>query len=86
MKVYNVYKLFENKIINLTKVCDILIEFDGLQHYKPLGYFGGDKKLEFTQLCDKIKNEYCLKNNIRLIRISYSDIKNINRILSGILI
>ncbi len=65
---------------------NVLIEFDGLQHYKSLGYFGGDKKLKFTQLCDKIKNEYCLKNNIRLIRIPYSDIKNIDKILSRILI
>jgi len=61
---------------------NLLIEFDGEQHYKPYGYMGGDKKLQYTIKCDKIKDEYCKRNNIHLLRISYKDIKNINNILS----
>ena len=58
------------------------IEFDGLQHFKSIEFFGGDKAFEIRKQNDKIKNEYCLKSNIRLIRISYKEIKNINNILT----
>ena len=61
---------------------NLIIEFDGEQHFKPMGYFGGEKKLLYTQQNDKIKNEYCQNNNIRLIRISYTDVKNIENILT----
>ena len=49
------------------------VEFDGKQHYEPIEYFGGVDKLKETQLCDKIKNEYCKNNNIRLLRIRYDE-------------
>lgn len=49
------------------------IEFDGLQHFKPIEYFGGEKKLKITKLHDQIKTNYCLKNNIKLIRIRYNE-------------
>lgn len=60
-----------------------LIEFDGIQHFIPLGYIRGDDKLLYTIKCDKIKNEYCKNNNIRLLRISYKEINNIDDILSS---
>lgn len=63
---------------------NILIEFDGIQHYKPVGYMNGEKKLEYTIKCDKIKNEYCKINNIRLIRISYRELDKVEDILSSI--
>lgn len=62
---------------------NLLIEFDGLQHFLPLGFQGGLKKLEYTKECDKIKDEYCRSKNIRLLRISYKDINNIENILSN---
>ena len=49
------------------------IEYDGAQHSKSIKYFGGDDKLSVTKIRDKIKNNYCINNNINLIRISYSD-------------
>lgn len=58
-----------------------IIEFDGIQHFKPIEYFGGQVKLEYTIQNDNIKNNYCLKNGIKLIRISYLDIKKIKDIL-----
>jgi len=51
---------------------NICIEYDGEQHYKPKEHFGGIKTLIVTQKRDLIKNEYCIKNNIRLIRIPYT--------------
>lgn len=53
---------------------NILIEFDGIQHFKPVKIFGGEKEFQKNKIRDKIKNEYCIKNNIHLIRISYLDI------------
>lgn len=64
---------------------NILIEFDGEQHYKPVGYRGGVEKLEYTIKCDNIKNDYCLKKGIKLIRISYKDISDIDHILDKII-
>lgn len=52
-----------------------LIEFDGIQHFKPVEIFGGQEYLELVQEHDKLKNEYALKNNISLIRIPYT-VKN----------
>ncbi len=62
---------------------NICIEYDGIQHFQPVNYFGGKKAFEEQQIRDKIKNDYCLKNNIKLIRISYIE-KNIEKILTNI--
>lgn len=56
-----------------------VIEYDGEQHFKESSKFG-KTKFETTKHNDILKNEYCLKNNINLIRIhhkvSITDIKN----------
>ena len=62
---------------------NICIEFDGPGHFKPIQWHGISKTkakdiYRIVRLHDKIKNEYCSKNNIRLIRIPYTDIKNVN--------
>ncbi len=62
------------------------LEFDGLQHFKPLGFQGGLEKLEYTRKCDKIKDEYCKNKNIHLLRISYINIRKINDILKSIIL
>lgn len=61
------------------------IEFDGVQHYKPVTIFGGDKKYEITKLNDSIKDKYCIDNNINLVRISYKEINKISGIIENIL-
>jgi hypothetical protein len=74
---------FDFAVFSDTQHKDIaaLIEFDGLQHYKPIEAFGGEAAFLSTQYYDKVKNEYCLTNNIKLIRIHYNDMKNITSIL-----
>ena len=52
---------------------NILIEFDGIQHFKAVKAFGGEEEFKKTQIKDAIKNEFCLKNEIKLLRISYKD-------------
>lgn len=61
---------------------NILIEFDGLQHCVIKQYFGGYEGFVDTKIRDTIKNIYCKENNIKLIRISYNELKNINNILN----
>lgn len=48
-----------------------LIEYDGMQHYKPIKYFGGNEGYDKTVMRDKIKNDYCANKNIPLLRLKY---------------
>jgi len=59
----------------------VVIEFDGIQHYEPLNFFGGVEYFEKLKNNDKIKNDYCEDNYINLIRIRYNQIDDIYRIL-----
>jgi len=47
------------------------IEYDGQQHFFPINYFGGKKAFELQKIKDKIKETYCIDNNIKLLRIKY---------------
>ncbi len=49
------------------------IEFDGKQHYIATKWFGGEEGFEKIKMRDKAKNDYCNKNNIKLIRMSSID-------------
>lgn len=65
---------------------NILIEYDGEQHFNPVtfGVLSKDeaiKKYKTTCLHDEIKNEYCRKNNIPLIRIPYWEKENMDEFL-----
>lgn len=60
---------------------DYLIEYDGIQHYEPKF---GEVEFDRTQKNDKIKNLYCERKNIKLIRIPYYDSGNIEGILEEI--
>jgi very-short-patch-repair endonuclease len=59
---------------------NVCIEFDGEQHFAPFDIFGGEESFNIIQIKDKLKNEYCEKNNIRLLRITYLD-ENIEKII-----
>lgn len=61
---------------------NILIEFDGRQHFEPLDAFGGEETLELVKEHDSIKNEFAKQNQIKLVRIFFNEIRKINRILS----
>lgn len=52
---------------------NVCIEYDGIQHFQPVDYFGGVTSFEIIQKHDEIKSEYCNKNNIDLWRINYND-------------
>lgn len=48
-----------------------IVEFDGQQHNEPVDFFGGEERFVKTLHNDAIKNDYCAKNNINLIRLPY---------------
>ena len=52
---------------------NICIEYDGEQHYKIIKHWGGEKSFNDNKLRDEIKDNYCLNNNINLLRIKYND-------------
>ena len=49
------------------------IEYDGEQHFESNSFFGGDVRLINQIKKDQIKNDFCEKNNIKLLRIRYDD-------------
>jgi len=59
----------------------MLIEFDGRQHFEWIKGWMTKKEFEKLQYHDQLKDEYCLKNNIKLVRIPYWDFDNIEQIL-----
>lgn len=69
---------FDFAVFNNNKL-QCLAEYDGEQHYN--GWRGRDKSLLEIQNRDKIKNNYCKQNNIKLIRIPYWDFSNLEEVL-----
>jgi len=69
-----------------TKGLKFFIEYDGQQHFKPVRFnsIPVEKAVEVfqkTQHYDFLKNQYCIDNNILLLRISYKEYKDIPDIL-----
>jgi len=62
---------------------NILIEYDGKQHFEVVKIFGGFKGFKERQINDKLKNEFSIKNNIHLIRIPYYEYNSIEKILEN---
>ena len=60
----------------------VLIEFQGEQHYKPIKHFGGKEKFIYQQQNDKKKREYARNNGYTLLEIKYTDINDVQKILS----
>lgn len=49
---------------------DLLIEYDGIQHFEETSW----KELEKVQKRDSFKNKWCKENNKKLLRIPYTDL------------
>lgn len=65
----------------------MLIEYDGEQHFRKVKFYGmkdnklAEENFKNTKRNDQIKNQYCSKNNIRLLRIPYYQLHEIENIL-----
>ena len=64
---------------------NICIEYDGIQHYRPISKFGGIESFEDSKIRDFIKDNYCRSNDIKLIRIKYNQNIGIDSILSDLI-
>jgi hypothetical protein len=50
---------------------NIIIEYNGKQHYEPVEYYGGKSKFVKQQARDENLRVYCKENNIKLLEIPY---------------
>lgn len=51
---------------------NVVIEYQGKQHYKPVKHFGGEKTFKIQQKNDSIKREYAKEKGIHLLEIPYT--------------
>jgi len=51
---------------------NLLIEYDGMQHYYPIEFWGGVDELAKIRASDTAKNKLAKQHNIPLIRIPYT--------------
>lgn len=61
---------------------NLLIEYQGEQHYKPIEIFGGEEQFKVQQEHDRRKRQYAKDHDIKLLEIWYWDFENIEKILS----
>jgi len=66
---------------------NIIIEYDGIQHFKPKTFGGiskerAEENFKETQENDKLKDDFCKENNFKMIRIPYTEFENTLSILS----
>lgn len=62
---------------------NVAIEYDGIQHFEPKDFFGGEESFNKLKEHDSIKSNYCVENNIRLLRIPYYRYDEIESILKN---
>jgi len=62
---------------------NLLIEYDGKQHFEPEVFFGGKDNFLENKKRDKIKDEYAKNNDIKLLRIPYTKFHQIKKILKN---
>lgn len=83
---FETQKSFENCIFEDTKRQakfdfyvnnQYLIEYDGEQHFQPAAFNATKEEFQRAQWKDKYKNKWCKENNIPLIRIPYTHLKNL---------
>lgn len=55
---------------------NILIEYQGIQHYQPVKFFGGEKAFKNQEIIDMNKRNFAKENSYLLIEIPYSIFDN----------
>lgn len=63
----------------------VIAEYDGEPHFSPKSKFGGLEQFEETVQNDTAKNKFCLENGIKLIRIGFRDLRDIESELTNAL-
>ena len=70
---------------------NIVIEFNGKQHYEPVRFGGisqedADRNFKKQKKRDRLKRRFCEENNYKILEIHYKDYGRINEIVSNYLI
>lgn len=52
---------------------NILIEYQGIQHYQSVDHFGGEARFELQQKHDKMKDDYAKSHHYNLITVPYTE-------------
>lgn len=60
---------------------NLLIEYQGEQHERPISVFGGEEQFVKQVEHDRRKREYAYKNNIKLLEVWYYDFLKLEEIL-----
>lgn len=59
-------------IVSLTPEVCFVLEYDGIQHFQPIEYFGGSSRFKQTWTHDRIKDGYAVSNlGCPVLRVSY---------------
>lgn len=64
---------------------NMLIEYQGAQHYMVTHRMGDEEKLIYRQKHDCIKREYCKAKGINLLEIPYTNLNQVSEILSDVI-
>lgn len=62
---------------------NLIIEYNGIQHYQENPFMGGQKRYLQRQKRDADLRDYCQRNNFKLLEIPYNEFKNIDKILDN---
>ncbi len=54
------------------KLNKYIIEYDGIQHNQYIPFFHTNNNFDISKHRDKLKNQYCKKNNIKILHIPYT--------------
>lgn len=65
---------------------NLVIEYDGEHHFRPIEYFSKFTNSEKVKQSDILKENYCNDNSIYLLRIPFWEYHNIEKIINKILI
>lgn len=79
---------FDFAVFDKNNILIALIEFDGRQHFiyeESSNWNNSYEDFLENQYRDQLKNEYCIKNNYKLLRIPYYELSIIEQKLKGFL-
>ena len=65
---------------------DTSVEYQGVQHYHPVEFFGGEDALNLRQELDSRKRKACEEHGVRLVEWDYQTEpteKNVKTVLAG---
>lgn len=79
--VYENLLRFDFAILDNDRHVALLVEYDGEHHYEPNYAWGGEEGFVLQVEKDNVKNEFCKKYDIPLLRIPYWDKHEVQHIL-----